>query len=84
MNRIPAALAKAIVQGLTIRDYAVLVALVSNKEPMTRQEIEEATGLDKSVVVRSTIRLYEMGIVARDRGHVVGGSVDRASRYSLL
>jgi predicted transcriptional regulator len=50
---------------------------------MSRQDIEEATGLDKSVVSRSTERLVEMKILSRDKAHPVGGNKRRAAKYSL-
>jgi len=84
VKRIPVDIVQCIVIGLTLRDYAVIQALVRNREtPMSRQDIEEATGLDKSVVSRSTERLVEMKILSRDKAHPVGGSKRRAAKYSL-
>jgi len=84
VKRIPVDIVQCIVIGLTLRDYAVIQALVRNRAtPMSRQDIEEATGLDKSVVSRSTERLVEMKILSRDKKHPVGGSKRRAAKYSL-
>ncbi len=84
MKRIPQDLTQSIVLGLTLRDYAVVQALVRNRAtPMSRQDIEEATGLDKSVIERSTKRLVEMKLLSRDKAHPVGGSKRRAAKYSL-
>ncbi len=84
MNPIPSAIPEAIHQGLTLRDYAVLVALIKNpRTPMSRQDIEQATGLDKSVVSRSTKRLVGLKLISRDRNHVVGGNLNRAARYTV-
>lgn len=84
MNPIPQAISKAVNQGLTLRDYAVLLALVANpRTPMTRQDIEEATGLCAAVVSRSTKRLVEMDLISRDKKHPVGGQLRRAAKYTL-
>jgi hypothetical protein len=83
MKRIPEGLSRAVAQGLTLRDYAVLVALVANKTPMTRQQLEEATGLEESAVCRATARLCEFDIIAPDKKPVVGGAKDRAAKFSI-
>lgn len=83
MKPIPHAISRAVTQGLTLRDYAVLLALVSNpRTPMTRQDIEEVTGLHPAVVSRSTKRLVELGMISRDKNHPVGGSLRRAAKYT--
>jgi len=83
MKRIPEALSRAVARGLTLRDYAVLVALVANKTPMTRQQLEEATGLDETAVLRATARLCEFDLIAPDKKLVVGGAKDRAAKFSI-
>lgn len=84
MKRIPVDIVQCIVIGLTLRDYAVIQSLVRNREtPMSRQDIEEATGLDKSVIERSTKRLVGLKILSRDKAHPVGGSIHRAAKYLL-
>lgn len=84
MNPIPSAIPKAIHQGLTLRDYAVLTALVRNpKTPMSRQDIERATGLCEAVVSRSTERLVGLNLISRDKDHPVGGHLRRAARYTV-
>jgi predicted transcriptional regulator len=83
VKRIPDALLRAVSQGLTLRDYAVLVALVTNKAPMTRQQLEEATGLEDSAVLRSTVRLRELDLVKTDKTLVVGGNKGRAAKFSI-
>lgn len=84
MKRIPLDIVQCIVIGLTLRDYAVVHALVCNREtPMSRQDIEEATGLDKSVIERSTKRLVGLKILSRDKAHPIGGSIHRAAKYLL-
>lgn len=81
MKPIPEQLTRCVQDGLTLRDYAVLVALIQNKRPMSRQDLEVATGLHEAVVRRSTIRLREMKIIKRDKDHPVGGDKHRAARY---
>jgi len=84
VKRIPLDIVQCIVIGLTLRDYAVIQSFVRNREtPMSRQDIEEATGLDKSVIERSTERLVGLKILSRDKAHPVGGSKRRAAKYSL-
>lgn len=84
MNPIPAAIPRAIKIGLTLRDYAVLLALVHNSPtPMSRQDIEAVTGLDPAVVSRSTERLVGLNMISRDKKHPVGGNTRRAAKYSL-
>jgi predicted transcriptional regulator len=83
MKRIPEALSRAVNQGLTIRDYAVLVTLVANATPMTRQQIEEATCLGESAVIRATDRLTRFNLIAADKKLVVGGARNRAAKFSV-
>lgn len=81
MKHIPEEITRCVVIGLTLRDYAILLAMIQNKRPMSRQDLEIATGLHEAVVRRSTIRLREMGIIKRDKDHPVGGDKHRAARY---
>lgn len=84
MKQVPKDLLQCIVIGLTLRDYAVLSALVMNRStPMTRQDIEASSGLSEAVVWRSTKRMVEMKLIARDKKHEVGGSRHRAAKYFL-
>jgi len=84
MKRIPQDIVQCIVTGLTLRDYAVIQAFVRNREiQMTRQDIEEVTGLDKSVVLRSTQRLVGLRLITRNKRHEVGGPHHRAAKYFL-
>lgn len=84
MKKIPTAITQAITQGITLRDYAVLVALVTNANtPMTRQDLEGVTGLGESVVRCSTKRLVAMELISRDKKHEVGGSRRRAAKYLI-
>jgi predicted transcriptional regulator len=84
VKRVSQEIIQCIMVGLTLRDYAVIQAIVRNREtPMTRQDIEESTGLDKSVVSRSTERLVRMKLITRDKKHEIGGSKRRAAKYFL-
>ncbi len=83
MKSIPKEITRCVLIGLTLRDYAVLLAVIHNKQPMSRQDLEIATGLHESVVRRSTIRLREMKIIKRDKDHPVGGDKHRAAKYVL-
>jgi predicted transcriptional regulator len=82
-NKIPKQIERAIEMGLSLRDYALLVTMISNNKPLTRQEMEELTGFDASVIIRSTEKLSKLNIIYPDKKPVVGGSKDRAAKYSV-
>jgi hypothetical protein len=50
---------------------------------MTRQQLEEATSLDETAVLRATARLCEFDLIAPDKKPVVGGAKGRAAKFSI-
>jgi predicted transcriptional regulator len=83
MKGIPKQIERAIHLGLSLRDYGLLVTMIANGVPMTRQEMESATAFDPSTVIRCTQKLTKLNIIFPDRKLVVGGLGNRAAKFAV-
>lgn len=83
MKPINPALKAALAQGRTLGDYAVLQALAVNAKPMTRQDLEQVTGMLENAVRLTTDRLIRLDLIQRDKTPQKGGGTKNAAKYTL-